>query len=597
VSDRRPVTEGEAARPAAGTPGRALAAAELDLVRQRWEDPARPARGWVAWLQAELARRALVLGPSFDLAGARASAMRSTLDGVAGSASLTGAELNTLRILTEAADLAAATASQGGLAGFNTALGSVHQSLGGLGGGLTTFLDALGVKLPTALTTAAGKLSELAGGFGQLTANAPGVLTALGQLDGVLAALPIPLGAIGVALGFLALSTVTTAEKFNQSGAMIGASMDKAGASVVDSSKVMIRSLANVSAAADLTRAQLNWEKNGGIRPGNPAAFQRLFEDLDKAKRETTKFLDVFGSLTGSLKGSFGSAVSGALKGFLDGSKGMAEGLRTGIRDAVIGGIIDATLQKGLIEKSFGGLIERLAGELAKGDSWSLNSADKIIAEIGAKVPQVAKTLETVFGRLKGTLDKAFDPTAGILDARGRAYDDAAFQAGTLGTTDLAGALKAKVAADEKAIEALRGAGITSGGSFAGVLADLTKNRGALAEAIKEAAKPKTGSVPALAAGGVTSGPTMAMIGEGRFQEAVMPLSPATFDAFAASTVAALTSGSRSGGGWAAAAPAARGGDVTVIGNYSGKGRWSKQDADELGDMLVGRLARAGVRA
>jgi hypothetical protein len=576
---------------------------------------------------AEIDRRALVLGPSFDRAGARAAAMRSTLDAVAGSSSLAGAELADLKLKTEAADLAAATAAQGGLAGFNTAISNVHQSLGGLGGGLVTFLDALGVQLPPVITTAASNLGQLAGGFNQLAANAPGAMSALGQFGTIAASIPIPLGAIGLALGFLALSTVTTAEKFNQSGAMIGASMDKAGMAVTDSSKVMIRSLANVSAAADLTRAQLDWEKKGGIRPGNPAAFQKLFNDLDRAKRETEKFIDLFGNLTSNLKGSFSSALGGALKGFLDGSKGMAEGLRTGIRDAIIGGIVEATLQKGLIEKSFGGLIERLAGELAKGDSWSLNSADKIISEIGAKVPQVAATLETVFGRLKGTLDKAFDPTAGIMDTRGKAYADAQFQSGTLGSLDAAGLLKAKVSADEKALEALRTAGISQGGAFADLMATLTKNRAdlAAAEAATKATK-DTGKKDVSDAAKAIEAQQKAIreayqgqldaIGSklqqvtndsaaGQQLIAQLNASRAAMDAALAAVATSLPTSSGSGGTFDSIAAGvsryrADGGgtvnNVAVELVYQGSGSMGRADASATLDVLVSEMKRRGIR-
>ena len=90
--------------------------------------------------------------------------------------------------------------------------------------------------------------------------------------------------------------------------------------------------------------------------------------------------------------------------------------------------------------------------------------------------------------------------------------------------------------------------------------------------------------IPYLAAGGVATGPTTAMIGEGRYQEAVLPLSDAVF--------------ARIGAGIAAQGAAARGGgdSYQIVINYSGKGKWTKGDADELGDLIVGRLARAGIR-
>lgn len=96
--------------------------------------------------------------------------------------------------------------------------------------------------------------------------------------------------------------------------------------------------------------------------------------------------------------------------------------------------------------------------------------------------------------------------------------------------------------------------------------------------------------VPYLAAGGVTTGPAMAMIGEGRYQEAVLPLSRETFQQIAAGI---KNAGGRSGGGAAGGA-----GSTTVINlhvNYNGSGKWTRQDADALGPLLVGQLRAAGL--
>lgn len=88
--------------------------------------------------------------------------------------------------------------------------------------------------------------------------------------------------------------------------------------------------------------------------------------------------------------------------------------------------------------------------------------------------------------------------------------------------------------------------------------------------------------IPYLAAGALVTGPTVAMVGEGRHQEAVLPLSDAIF--------------SRLGQGIADHGGAGGGPNIQVVINYQGKGRWSRQDADELGELLVGRLKGMGVR-
>ena len=97
--------------------------------------------------------------------------------------------------------------------------------------------------------------------------------------------------------------------------------------------------------------------------------------------------------------------------------------------------------------------------------------------------------------------------------------------------------------------------------------------------------------VPYLAAGGVTTGPAMAMIGEGRHQEAVLPLSRSTYQQIAAGI--ASHGGGRSGG---AAGGSSSTSTVVINVNYTGTGKWSRQDARELGPMLVSELRAAGIR-
>lgn len=94
--------------------------------------------------------------------------------------------------------------------------------------------------------------------------------------------------------------------------------------------------------------------------------------------------------------------------------------------------------------------------------------------------------------------------------------------------------------------------------------------------------------VPLLAAGGLTTGPAMAMIGEGRYQEAVLPLSKNTYQQLADGITSA---GGRSGGGAAASSTTV----INVHVNYTGTGKWTRQDADALGPLLVERLRAAGL--
>jgi hypothetical protein len=99
--------------------------------------------------------------------------------------------------------------------------------------------------------------------------------------------------------------------------------------------------------------------------------------------------------------------------------------------------------------------------------------------------------------------------------------------------------------------------------------------------------------VPYLAAGGVTTGPAMAVIGEGRYQEAVLPLSRDTYKQIAAGI--ASNGGGRSGGG-SAAGSATNTTTITVAVNYYGNGKWTREDARGLGALLVTELRASGLR-
>ena len=103
-------------------------------------------------------------------------------------------------------------------------------------------------------------------------------------------------------------------------------------------------------------------------------------------------------------------------------------------------------------------------------------------------------------------------------------------------------------------------------------------------------AAPMTSGI--ISSGTSTTGPAMAMIGEGRYQEAVLPLSRDTFQQIAAGI---KNAGGRSGGG-----SGAGGGNTTTINvavNYYGSGKWTRQDARDLGPLIVSELRAAGVRS
>jgi len=83
-----------------------------------------------------------------------------------------------------------------------------------------------------------------------------------------------------------------------------------------------------------------------------------------------------------------------------------------------------------------------------------------------------------------------------------------------------------------------------------------------------------------MATGGLVTGPTAALIGEGRYPEAVLPLNDSVYR-----QIAEGINNQRGGGG------------TQVIVQYYGNGKWTREDAQGLGRLLVSELRTMGVRA
>jgi SLT domain-containing protein len=92
-------------------------------------------------------------------------------------------------------------------------------------------------------------------------------------------------------------------------------------------------------------------------------------------------------------------------------------------------------------------------------------------------------------------------------------------------------------------------------------------------------ALPTTSQYDRMATGGLVTGPTIARMGEGGRHEAVLPLNDSVYR-----RIAHGISGAGAGG-------------VTVNVNYSGNGKWTREDAQGLGRLLVSELRSMGVKA
>ncbi len=611
---------------------------------------------------AQIDRRIGNLGQSFAGAAEMADYTRRAWQDAGGQAGMSAEQIEQLRVKADEASLAA---GRGGLAyeSFAAAGAVASTSISNLRAALAGVGAALGVEMNDPLTAAAASAVNLAVSVGQVATSVGPAMQGIEGLSGTISTL---MGSASAGPWALAAAAV----------AVVGVALYKLGE---DTSKVRTSYDADIQAIVAQTVGSGNaivdaWNWVGGRISDFAKGFRNVIDSLfgpseaaakaqddlakamqgarNEAKRTGEEYINLHKSITSGLDGALKSAV----RAFLDGTGSLTESLRTGIRDAILNGIIEATLQKGVIQAQFGRLFEDIALAMQKGE---MGKVDSLIGQIGEKLPIVASRMETAFGSLKNTLDKAFSPTQGIMDARSKAYSDAQFQSGTLGSLDAAGLLKAKVSADEKALEALRAAGASQGSAFAGLLATLNKNRAdlaaaeAAAKATKDGGKKDTsdaakaieaqqkaireayqgqmdaigaklqqvetnstagkgliaqlnasraameaalaaaaGTIPALAAGGVTTGPAMAMIGEGRYQEAVLPLSRDTYSQIAAGIAAAGGRSTGSGPGGSG------GGSTTVINlhvNYTGSGKWTRDDARALGPLLVSELRAAGL--
>lgn len=85
--------------------------------------------------------------------------------------------------------------------------------------------------------------------------------------------------------------------------------------------------------------------------------------------------------------------------------------------------------------------------------------------------------------------------------------------------------------------------------------------------------------VPYLATGGLVQDRTLAVLGEGGRDEAVLPLNDRVYRSIAEGIAHAGASG------------------ATVVVNYTGSGKWTREDAQGLGRLLVSELRAMGVRA
>jgi phage-related protein len=120
----------------------------------------------------------------------------------------------------------------------------------------------------------------------------------------------------------------------------------------------------------------------------------------------TIATINEFGvKLAHTLENGLLSGVTNGIKAFFDGG-GILENLRSGIRDAIISAITDAVIKSAILKGALGGLLTELSEAFSNGGDPSA-----IIAKIGAALPGLASSLETLLTPLRDSINAAFPKT------------------------------------------------------------------------------------------------------------------------------------------------------------------------------------------
>lgn len=250
-------------------------------------------------------------------------------------------------------------------------------------------------------------------------------------------------------------------------------------------------------------------------------------------------------------------ALKGAFKtGFTDlinKSENWADQIRQNLRNAIISAFIDRTVTEGFLAALTPQFdyIKRLMSEPGLDPRSLMGPLDAFARGVQAKIDAVTPTLK-MFGDV---LNKALPAPAKVNQSAVDAYMKQLGQINTRMTT-------------------LVNAGADKPGSTS-----YSEYQALLASAAETQQKIRQAQLGGLALGGMVTGPTIAKLGEGGRNEAVLPLNDNVYRQIADGIAG------QGGGG------------MQVVVNYTGNGKWTREDAQGLGRLLVSELRAMGVRA
>jgi tape measure domain-containing protein len=388
--------------------------------------------------------------------------------------------------------------------------------------------------LLTAVRDVGGGIGELAGMLG-IEIPAAMKAGAVGLMAGALA-----VGGLIIAVNGLTAAWATFTAAFATNP--VGLALLAAGAAIV-----------GIIAAVNAVREE-------GRKASDEAAASLLKaqEEADRARA--------------AIVSSVGDALKAAGKAFIDGAANWGDIARMKIREGVIQAVLDAVMAEQVM-KGMADMFQRVKEAAADPMSDAFKEA---VANLGAGLEVQLRALEPVFKRAGDVINK-------YLPAVGDKVNEE-IQAATRGATRQAESARISVNESHQASLLKQIERTNDAATRERLLSQLRVLQGRSTASDLAAVRPAMGGytlqpLPGMATGGLVTGPTIARMGEGGRNEAVLPLNENVYRQIGQGIAAA-----RGGGG------------MQLVVNYTGSGKWTREDAQGLGRMLVSELRSMGVR-
>lgn len=417
-------------------------------------------------------------------------------------------------------------------------IGDVAGPIGTIINGATDMFELFGIKIPDgAKDTISGFIK-----FGQVIGSVAGAIPMLTQaLAGLNVAIATnPIGLLIVAIGaglYLWSKTIGfIIDRFNEA--------NEAGASAMRNT------------AAEITAARqeaFNFAADISLIPQHFTLIQEQIKGI----------VAIAGEAFSTLRSAAESGLKDATLAFMAGASNYGEILRTKLREGITQAVLDAIIKQqmmGNIEK----LIKQITDAFASGNLAGIDALYKQLEEKLIKATEAAAGTMGVVAKALGEVPEQFAAMANKATSSARSMRSAMEDR----NREAMGSYHQNML---NTVQRLANAGAQDPGS---------RLHNQYLVALDEANK-ASNDLRRMATGGLVTGPTLARMGEGGRPEAVLPLNENVYRQIGQGIAAA-----RDGGGQAV---------VSV--NYYGSGKWTREDAEGLGRLLVSELRALGVRA